>query len=528
MYLKISNRGSMSRDAVRLVGFTTKYDEPVGSHVIGQWGTGTAFATVAALRLGLDVAIASNDLLGPYVLRFEIEETTLGDGKTADEIMLNYWVPDGEGGVQNYRIPWNISLTAFRDWDKPMGDDDAKAFKVLREFICNARDEDLDFTIGTVEEQTFAPEGHTCVFITRTDEIDEVLDRPERYFKFLAKDLAKFDVPGIGFLAPKSEKGMTRLFVQGVLASCETDIIFRSSLFDYGLDDRRFVSEDRTIKRYSEYRSALGRLIIGIGEESLVRGILEHVLAGKAETEKDALGTVTELDAQARIIWLKALHDLCKWDRLCIASGNTALDEDARQLYGSMPIKIDYVLHGFFSQALGLPHARELVPVITDIKRLRFDGFSARSQRRFRIAFRVFARFFPERAYLPVVFYLSADETMRKSISAFAGTGKTLYEEIWIAAKSETELHPFTRLLSALMHESRHCVTKADDYDRRFTREAEREMFVLMARLLGRDKDLSGQALPVLGDPDKLLPTIVDPPEDEKDGGIDIDPKEFE
>lgn len=531
MYLKISNQGCLHRDEVRLIGFSAKADKAANRNKIGQFGTGTAYATIAALRLGLEVAITSTDSLGRYFIRFEIEDLDMGGGKKTKEVYLHYWGLDDEGNaVDVRRLPWNVDIAAFRDWDKPIGDDDARTFKILREFICNARDEDMKFSVDVAEEQVFAPEGCTEVYIEYGEELDGVIRNPGRYFKFLASNEGRLVVPGVGFVTTKSESGVTRLFVQGVLVSCSREVLFDKSVLDYSLDEKGLVSEDRTIKRMSDFRKELGKLITRIKQEKLVRAILGNAITQSMSPERDALATVTSMDEPYRGIWLKALRERYKWDDLCIASGNVQTDEDARQIYNYLPLTVDSDLARFLNKALGIPFAKDIAPPAPEVELLRFRDLSVESRMRFEAAFRVFATYFPERTLFPVTFFRAKTEKEKERIGAYAGVGDAVYKEIWIQAKSETELPSFGSLLWLLIHESRHCATKANDYHRDFVKEAQREIMRLLARMLGRTKDFDDNPLPPLGNPDVLKPIIVDPLkiEGEEEFEVDIDLGEIE
>jgi hypothetical protein len=66
-------------------------------------------------------------------------------------------------------------------------------------------------------------------------------------------------------------------------------------------------------------------------------------------------------------------------------------------------------------------------------------------------------------------------------------------------------------LLSCLIHESRHCVTAAYDYDRKFVGKAEEDILHLLMLLLGRKSDLDGNPISKAGDADAIRPNIVRP-----------------
>ncbi|HTK04527.1 MAG TPA: hypothetical protein VL500_02995 [Candidatus Eisenbacteria bacterium] len=512
-YLRISNRGSLNRKYLELIGLSTKRDRKADESVIGHKGSGTKLSAVAALRLGLDVAIASTDRWGRYLLTFDVEQIDI-DGTAARQIHFNYAnVVPGAKIPQSMRYPSGMVLEAFQDWDSAIGDDDKKSFKVLREFVCNAIDADRQCRIDVVDVPAFAADGETAVYLKYTEEIRKILLEVDRYFKFLSKVKPVFNVPAIGSIFPKSEPGekgglfskeksaKTRLFVQGVLVDC-SDAYYRASLYDYSMHEKTLVSEERIIKNFSEYLSAVARLYGQVTDLEICKTVLAAIATGNAKLEEQALGQIDAIIPASKKVWLKVVHGLFG-EKLAVSSGNSSVDKDCDQIMGYTVIGSASTYLRHFYAKLGLPKASDLVPTVKENMKfslVAYRDLDADSRARFQQAFERFATYFPERAGLPIVFYHPLEENFRK-IAGFSGIGDTKYKEIWIATATATSLKDSEEdLFHTLLHEGRHCETKADDYDRAFVRRADKEVIGLVyGRVLPPDTETP------------VTPNVVDP-----------------
>jgi hypothetical protein len=516
MFLKILNHGLLNRHFLELIGFGTKRNLPDDGRTIGEFGSGTKVAAVAALRLGLDLTICSADQLGRYRLSFVWQEVDLGGGTKTRQIFLVYTQPSEGGEDTVERKTWQVTLDAFKDWDQPIGRDDAPAYKVLREFICNAFDADPAFEIGWVEDDglDYAPIDATVVYIRKNPNIQHVFDHIDRYIKFLANELKPIaSVPGLGHVYQRSDPERTRLFVRGVLVNCSEDH-WNSGLYDYDLLDKGLVSEDRTIKSAYAFQQKLGQLLVRVDDRSFLKTILQQSLNGRCPLETAALGYVYSLTDELRIIWRRFLVEIFGTDLLCLASGNRVIDQDAQQLMGYTVVGGTFSLQSFLREAVGLPTADKIISQDIKYSLLRFEDLDKTSRYNFEIAFQVFASFFPERAGLPIIFFLPENEAIRAKISGVAGLGESNFKEIWISALSATTLRSAMDLLRCLIHESRHIVTGAYDYDRNFVAMAENEILYLSMLVLNRRTDLDGRTLPKLRKPkgkSTVRPNIVAP-----------------
>lgn len=478
-YLKISNRGTLNRKYLELIGFTTKRERAGDPSVIGTFGSGTKFSAVAALRLGLRVAITSTDYLGRYVLRFEPKEIDVS-GRKVQQIHLRYSLVGSDGKVYESCHPWCMTIDAFKDWDEPIGSDDKRGFKCLREFICNAKDEDPDFRLELAERLTFASPGETSVFIAYEGDVRKILDESPKYFKFLSGDLCPSytlplrSVPGIGDIYPRSDNSRTRIFVLGVMIDCSDDVC-RSSVHDYSLYDKALVSEERIVKNQVKLMSEIGKLLACVDDADTATALLAAAHAGLANLERSALGQIRSLGAPQLAVWLEAVTRVFG-DGICIATQNTQVDNDAEQIYGYKIVAVHYELR-YFLQILGIPLSSEVVPEKPEHEFVRYSELDIESQVRFIRAYRVFAEHFPERAGVPIAFYLPSGEDAKK-FAGFAFENR----EVWIAVKTATTLGSVRKLFETLVHESRHIATGAGDYDRAFVNAADTEVSVLAFR----------------------------------------------
>ncbi len=515
MFLKISNRGSFNRKFLELIGLTTKRGQLDDSTIIGFKGSGTKLAPVAALRLGLNIAIASSDYLGRYLLRYEVEDVEV-DGLKAKQVHFHY-DPAGEkdGKPFSQRYPSQMTLDAFPDWDQPIGSDGQSAFKVLREYVCNAYDSG-EFHLELVERPELAPPGQTAVYLQYTPAIQALFAEPSRYFKFIyagTPERPVFSVPGVGEIYAKSESDKTRLFVLGVLVEC-SDRFWQESLYDYSLQAKSLISEERVIKNTYEYQKELGRLFSRLTDVCIAANVLRSVHTCGAAIEESALGHIEMLAGDARTCWRSA-SDAVFGAKACVGSGKEVVDKDARQMYGYNVVSTETARLGKFLLQLGLPKAADIVPASNKVEEnldyvlLDYGLLDEPSRQRFEQAFAMFVRHFPARGKWPVVFYYPLTDQL-KAAAGYAGLDGKHCEEVWIAAKTLRTLGSVADLVRVLVHETRHCETKVDDYDRAFVGRSDDEVVQLIFREAGRDRYDEATLLPPLGVPG-AKPRIVDP-----------------
>lgn len=517
-YVKISNRGSMNRKYLELIGFTTKREAVDDETVIGNKGSGTKLAAVAALRLGLDVAIASTDSYGRYFLTFDVEDVDVG-GATAQQIFFRYLnKPPSGGPAKVVRYPSAMVIQAFQDWDRSIGSDGMASFKVLREFVCNAIDADKGYSIDIVERREHAAEGETAVYIKYTEEMRQMLfvhDVAPRYFKFMGRDKPIVSVPGLGAIYPKSDAESSRLFVLGVLVDCSS-ATWRTSIFDYSMSAKSLISEERIIKNVYEYMNEIARLFGRLVHKHVMANLLAGASTGKAGFEEDVLGRTRSFTEASKAAWLETVHALFG-EKIAVASGRKVIDNDCEQIYGYVPVGAGRTGLKEFLKALGIPKAEDIVPSEMKYDLVSYFALDQGSRTRFRQAFRLFAKHFPERAAMPIVLYHPLDDALRKLLGFTPMTGERAYQDIWLATRTPTELGSVQQIFETLVHESRHCLTKVDDYDRAFVHQAERDVAVGVFRTEGFGWYEDGAPVPPYGDPDAIEPNLYFPDEESPD-----------
>src|SRR5512135_34418 len=198
-YLRIANRGPCSRDDLRYVGRSEK-DAKMDDPDVGGWfGSGTKYAPIAALNLGIDVWVTSRDLDGAYFVTYRSEPIKGRDDRCV--VMRIY-----EGSNDKVReIETPFTLKSCRNWKEAIGDDTMKSFRVLREYLRNAFDEDKQTQFAYVDEIAWAPEGWTYVYLQATEEIRKMISRADRYFKYLCGAKPVFALPGTARAFPKAQ-----------------------------------------------------------------------------------------------------------------------------------------------------------------------------------------------------------------------------------------------------------------------------------------------------------------------------------
>lgn len=502
-YVKISNRGSLNRKYLELIGFTTKRESVDDESVIGNKGSGTKLAAVAALRLGLDVGIASTDSYGRYLLTFDVEDVDVGDGATARQIFFRYVNRPVTGGpAKVVRYPSGMVIQAFQDWDAAIGTDAMTSFKVLREFVCNAIDADKGYRIDIVDRQEPAAEGETAVYLKYTEEFRQMLfihDVAPRYFKFMGMHKPEVAVPGLGAIYPKSDPDATRLFILGVLVDCSDDW-WRTSIFDYSMSAKSLISEERIVKNVYSYMNEVAKLFGRLVHRHVMANILAAASTGKAEFEANVLSRVSAFTEASKKVWLETVHGLFG-DKIAIASGNKVVDNDCEQIYGLKPVGGSNTHLREFLKALGIPKAEDVVPTKLKYDLVSYFALDQGSRQRFRTAFALFAKHFPERAHMPIVLYQPLDAKLRRLLGFTPMTGDRKYQDIWLATKTPTSLGEVQEIFETLVHESRHCLTKVDDYDRAFVHQAERDIAAVVFRGEGIATFDGGTPVTPYGDP---------------------------
>lgn len=356
-YLRIANRnpasarGFFPRRLLRVIGASTKRADGAGQ--IGQFGTGKKLAPAAALRMGMEVHIASHDAEGPYFYSYGV---LTAPGTTDRQIVMR-----GHGCED---VVLDIDPAAAKNWDEPVGDDHVRCLHVLREYLNDAKDADPEGPRLQPDCTVLAPAvgGTTSVYLTMTEEIRHVLANPGRYFKFLSGAKPAFHAGGIGSLCLKSESGATRLFARGSLAFCskkEAD----SSAFDYDFVEKELLSEERTFRSMPQVLIRLMRLLANLSDLSLAKALLAAMLDGKARLELSALEHLGEhaMVPQAAV-WKRAWDELHAGKDAVMSSYVHYYDEYARAACGKHVVQVNQPAARKLLRLCGVPFASAFYP----------------------------------------------------------------------------------------------------------------------------------------------------------------------
>lgn len=470
-FLKITNRGTVHRKLLELIGFTTKRDKLKDPSIIGSKGSGTKLCIPASLRLGLKIWFCSSDEQGPYTLGYEVKKMPVGEGQEVSQIFFYYG--DKE------QIPMQFVLESFADWDKPIGADSIAEFKIVRELLSNAQDADPGFGVEMVESDGdgyFSPDsGETSVFLTLTKGVDEIVrGHPLRYIKFLSKRSKPLMVAEKhGEIYSKSSHD-TRIFLQGILIECISGKD-TTSLFDYSLLEKNLLSEERTVKNQILLYRKLGALIFAVDSIEFARILISNIPKGRAELEALAMNQISDVPLPARSRFVQAWADIYG-EKAVISSGATVPDEHAK-LSGYDVIRVEHNVLKLILVRSGVKQVTDVISI--DPSAIREVKLTAEEMAVFDSAYELFIHFRPEAKVFPIKFFDSLDKKLHWD--GFAGMGEGIFQEIWV---SRTAIgRGANAVLETLVHELRHCVSKAGDCTALFELQADRDEAELMLRL---------------------------------------------
>ena len=242
----IVNRGACRRENIELIGLSTSRNDPTK---IGQFGSGTAYALVAACRLGMKVRLSSADERGPYTVEPWVHPDT-------GRVHLRYEEGSSVWALWQRLVgrPKRSVATSFHkdfgvmDWTTP--------FQVVREFVTNARDAAPDkwavAAVSSLADFIASVEGDATVVEILDHRADEVHSNWWKYFTLdptehpdlEGEPQAVLFTSGRVSVLQKAEIGELALFNRGVRVpwpSAEAP----QSMYDYVCDIS--LTEARTI-----------------------------------------------------------------------------------------------------------------------------------------------------------------------------------------------------------------------------------------------------------------------------------------
>ncbi|MBI2099292.1 hypothetical protein HYT45_02655 [Candidatus Uhrbacteria bacterium] len=474
-YLKVVNKGTVHRKLLELIGFSTKRDELANLAIIGSKGSGAKLLIPAALRLGLKVFVCSSDDGGPYVLGYETKRTKIGQ----NEVQQIYFA------YEETSIPAQFILESFGDWDKPIGADSVREFKIIREILVNARDADPEFHWDLTDSEegnlNYDPNEMT-VFVSLTDGVAEVVQRnPGRYFKFLGAK-PDYGASGIGNIYPKSSP-QTRVFVLGVLAECSKGDFFDAALFDYSIDDKNILSEERIIKNEYELRCKIAALLTSTKSVPFAKDLIKGILEGKAGFENSCLHFFPDgIAAEQLENFFKAWMEMEGFgEKAVIATGAgddaRLLNEDARYR-GYLVKNINHTGLLRLLVAAGIKTVADVVTRRPPEEAIIKVEPTSKEKEMLDWALAILKHYLPAAKKYPVGVFVSNDP--RANWHGLAGTGETRFKEMLVERGAFKK--GLMYVLEILAHELRHCVSGANDYSTEFEKQADKDQSAIMMR----------------------------------------------
>ncbi len=448
-YVKITNSGPAQRECLEYFGLGTEKSNKEQS--IGKFTTGFKMAVISATRLGMEIIVSSADETDSFILKFEIAEISVRNGKTArkDETIV-YKYSDGE------IFKPGIALSAFKEWDGALLMEKNKAYPIVREFVANARDEDPDFKIEfDVSDIRQALLGKTVVYIEQTEEvIDALKNYSSRYFKFLGNDQPILKIPGEGAIYPRSSFSDRRFFACGCLICAET--ISNAVLYEYDIYDRDIFNESRGIKSRTEYFRKAGDLILR-ADDCLLRTMLNNIFSKPDLFEATFLGHAGNIPEKIKEACREVFFEHPDFGKNAVLSSNSKNDVYAEGA-GFKVIQNFHRLHGFFKK-IGIKTSREIME--ESFKAAKFRGPT--EEERLQIKRAVLKYFWRINQYrkdllsFPLLTFVEAE-----------AAGKTCYVTGWapnydtIALRDVVYKDAFS-LVKTMEHEFCHCVSKFHD-----------------------------------------------------------------
>ena len=239
-YIKITNEAlEVPRLFLELLGVSTKRDN---DDTIGQFGSGTKFAPIFALREGWEWVSTGYDNEGGYTLSYQV---TNDNPHGIDVIQFRYDLPNGEIHIKDS----SYSLGAGElGWDH--------AYQVFREAFANALDahyeDGSEYSIDMVDSIGEPEFGEFSVYLTADPELVDIVENFDRFFSLNREPVFTDRFGNKLYEKMLDDKDGIRVYHKGVLIYGpelvrESRFDEMTSIFDYDLA-KVDIGEDRKVK----------------------------------------------------------------------------------------------------------------------------------------------------------------------------------------------------------------------------------------------------------------------------------------
>ncbi len=505
-YLKIKNKGSLNRLYLFLMGGSDKRGVVDDLSIIGEKGSGLKLAIIGALKLGLRVIFTSVDQAGPYTMVPTVRPVVV-DNHTFNQIFYEY-IREGQIKLPTWWerllgkkplvgtmveiekvVETPYMLESFKDYTEPVGDDDKKIFKVFRELVANAHDADKQFILSAVSPSdiTSASLNEVIVYLEITKELIKLLSTKERakYFKIfkdcpepLCGDAER------GFIYSKSDPIQTRLFVRGVVSGVST-AEENTSCFDYSFPHQYLLAEDKTIKDIDTYRFRVGMFLQTLDSVYLAKRIIAQMAINFANFENSALQWVqsdVSLPEPVRQAYCQAWWEIFGKDKVILPGTKTELDHSAEQSgYNIATMKMSVGTMRLL-KACGVLTSNNIVPMQGEMgfTPASIDELSTEYRANYETGVRLMHHYFPGFKDIPHRLVKREDKYSKYvEVRAYAGELETEYKEMCFNIKHFDSLR---NALLMMVHEYRHCKSKAKDLTKAFDKAADEQAVDLIFR----------------------------------------------
>lgn len=313
-YIMVENKGEASAEAFTLLGASVK----TNSSPIGFFGSGNKYAIALLLRKQYDLQIFSGDEhLGPTV------ENVCFRGETFGRVLIK--------GKET-----SITTQTGPAWETWMA---------LREFICNAMDEDSEPNVCLVDEtELVGREGYTRIFIEYSGEVEKAYDNLSDIVVLKHEEFAVNSVGGI-FL-----NHSPGVFRRGV--ACVSEDERDNYLFAYNLQDID-ITEQRLVKSDYDTTQQIREILMDLKDKALIHIAVQKALIydGNAEFYYEGSGNSWPYGASFTTEWFEVLKTYP--GVFCSANSYNAIPEDDRAVYTPL---INSFYDKLIRQFPSLPH----------------------------------------------------------------------------------------------------------------------------------------------------------------------------
>lgn len=439
MYVKITNEsGPVDRRFFEKLGAGDKRND---TRTIGQFGSGTCYAPLAALRSGREYVVCGFDNDGLFSLRYDYE--TVGG---IDEV---YYLYDN-----SVKKPSSFTLQAgMLGWNEP--------WQIFREAMSNALDEfyehGVKFSVSIVPDIQEPEMGFVSVYISADSDMREIVENFDSYYTINRDPI---EVYGSNKLF-KPLDGKLSAYCKGVLVyKSDERAIFNYDISTLSLDESRKLSSEWSLRNYAS------RIVLSTAEPTVAFKLIstandecwEHTQIAKMDFEY-----LTDIVSP---VWAS------EWRRVY---GNKAVPVNA-----SMPPQVFSAIkmRGYKPVAVSSPivhHALEhsgiktVFQLLGDSIKYDFVNLTAKQEKVFNEAVEIVSFFEPTLKDIKI-------SVFNPSSSQENVHGVAVPESKQIYINSRTIDTGLQQTVATLIHEADHVIHELRDGEEKFRYEADNRL----------------------------------------------------